>query len=154
MKEKKKKKETLNIRERKFVKGLAAGLPPTTAMRQAGYTHYTATSKAGAKARESKIQATIQELMEKQGLTSEKLLSKLDEGLESTKVISANVIAPNGEGMSDANGMTKDFIDVPDYATRHKYLDTAFKLGSYYPNEKVDVSGAIDVRSIEIKIIG
>lgn len=77
----------------------------------------------------------ISELMDNMGLTDHKLISKLSEGLEATKVISANVIAKNGEGMADANSMTKDFIDVPDMPTQHKFLDTALKLKGKYPKD-------------------
>lgn len=140
-----KKREKLNIRERKLIKGLAAGLTPTEAMRQAGYAESTAQVKAGKKVKESLIQASIQELMEKKGLTKDKLLDKLDEGLDSMKVISANVVAPDGGGMADAHGTTKDFIDVPDFAARHKYLDTALKLGDHYPTEKVEHSGGVEI---------
>lgn len=43
------------------------------------------------------------------------------DGLRAEKDISCNVIAQDGEGMKDANSMTKDFVKVPDYNTRHKY---------------------------------
>ncbi len=135
------KTKKLTIRERKLIKGLAAGLTPTEAMRQAGYSENTAKGKAGQKVAESRIQASIQEMMEERGLTKNKLLCKLEQGLEATKVISANVVAPSGEGMSDAHGTTKDFIEVPDFATQHKFLDTALKVGNYYPAEKKEITG-------------
>lgn len=73
-------------------------------------------------------------------LPDRKLLECLDEGLRSTKCISAMVVAPSGEEMADAHGMTKDFVEVPDYMARHKYLDTALKLKGRYPNEKQDIT--------------
>lgn len=66
--------------------------------------------------------------LKRAGLTRVKVYKKLAEGLDSTKVISCNVVAPDGEGMRDAGSMTKDFVDVPDYATRHKYVETALRL--------------------------
>jgi len=36
--------------------------------------------------------------------------------MNSKKVISAMVIVSNGEGMKDANSMTRDFIEVDDCA--------------------------------------
>lgn len=50
-----------------------------------------------------------------------KLVKVANEGLDATKVVACNIIAPDGEGMKDANSMTKDFIDVPDHQTRHKF---------------------------------
>lgn len=59
------------------------------------------------------------------------------EAMEATKVISANVIAINGEGMADANSQTKDFIDVPDYAVRLKAADSVAKLKGYIQDRTV-----------------
>ena len=53
-----------------------------------------------------------------------KIHKRMEDGLQATKVISCNVIAPDGEGMKDADSMKKDFIDVPDHHCRHKYLTT------------------------------
>lgn len=53
----------------------------------------------------------------------DELLTKVHlEGLQATKVIAANIT------YGDANEKTNDFIDVPDHPTRHKYLDTAYKV--------------------------
>ena len=53
--------------------------------------------------------------------------------MQATKVISANIIAPEA---ADAHGTTKDFVDVPDYATRLKAADSVSKLKGYI-SEKV-----------------
>jgi hypothetical protein len=134
---KKKKSERLKIRERKFIKAILDGKCPTDAMREAGYAENTALYKSGEKLK--KVKSTIQQLMEKRGLTDDRLLEVLEQGLESKKVIAANIIAPNGEGMKDANSLTKDFIEVEDFATRHKYLDTALKLKDSYPASKINL---------------
>lgn len=91
--------------------------------------------------------------MEKQGITDERIMKVLDEGLQADKVISAMVISLNGEGMKDANSMTKDFVEVPDHPTRHKFFDSACKLKSLYPNEKLEVehTGLIEVFHIPLK---
>jgi len=70
----------------------------------------------------------FKKLLSKSGVTDNKLTIKIKEGLDATKVISCNVIAQDSEGMKDADSMTKDFVDVEDYATRHKYLVTALEL--------------------------
>jgi hypothetical protein len=61
------------------------------------------------------------DLMEEAGVTDKVLQDKILEGLTATRVISAV------KGTS-ANGGTTDFIDVPDFMARHKYLETALKL--------------------------
>ena len=62
------------------------------------------------------------DLMEESGLTDDKLNKKLVEGLDATRSVSARITN------KDAGVDTDDFIDVPDFQTRHKYLETALKL--------------------------
>ena len=70
--------------------------------------------------------------MEAAGITDKLLQEKLLEGLDSTKQIGARKIVQGArtghEIRVDAMTDTDDFIDVPDYAVRHKYLETALKL--------------------------
>ena len=120
------KKKRLSERDRKTIKGILRGESVPKAMEKAGFTKNTARVACGKKARE--LAPTIQKLMEKQGITNQRLCKVLDDGLRATKVISANVIAQNGEGMADAHAMTKDFVEVDDFAVRHKYLETGLKL--------------------------
>lgn len=135
--QKKPSKQKLTVRERKFIKGLMEGKTPSQAMREAGYTESTARVKSSAKVAE--LQPTIQALMEKRGLTDNRFLEVLERGLESTKVISCNIVAVDKEGMKDADSMTKDFIDVPDFATQHKYMETGLKLKGHL-RDKLDVT--------------
>jgi len=72
-------------------------------------------------------------LMELMGLSDSRLLKKADEGLEATRTISVMT-------GSKAKGTDTDFIDVPDYAIRHKYLETNFKLKNRLTG-KLEVSG-------------
>ena len=60
-------------------------------------------------------------LMQARGLSIGKLLGVLEEGLNANRVISAI------KTDKQANGATSDFIEVPDHAVRHKYLETAGK---------------------------
>ena len=143
-----KKKRPLNIRERKLIKALIAGELPTKAMRTAGYTVNTANTKQGKKLEE--VRETIQALMEKKGLTDDYLLDGLIEGTKATKVISATIIAKNGEGMKDADSMSKDFIDVEDFAVRHKYYETGFKLKGYL-RDKIDLSGDVTIELVSYR---
>lgn len=88
----------------------------------------------------------ITEFMEKSGLTDKLLADKLNEGLDAMKQLSARVIIKKGTAISQANGelppadnRTDDFVEVEDYAVRHKYLETALKLKGRYI-EKVDLT--------------
>ena len=143
---KKSKKKPLNIRERKFVKSIIEGKSAAQAMRDAGYSERMAKSCASEKL--VKTSETIQQLMEKKGLTDDYLLQGLLEGTKATKNISCIVIAPNGEGQKDANSMTRDFVEVADFPTRHKYLETGFKLKGHL-RDKLDISGDIIVEVVK-----
>jgi phage terminase small subunit len=132
-------KKIVTVRERKVIKSILEGKTPTQAMRDAGYSETTARCKSVKKVEE--LKPTIEELMEKMGITDERLLDTLNRGLDATKVISANVIARDGEGMADAHSMTKDFVDVEDFAVRHKYMETGLKLKGKL-TEKREITGA------------
>jgi len=134
----------LTMRERKFIAGLAAGKTQKQAAIDAGYSQKSADCLAYQTLQKATVQTAFQKILEKQGITDEKLGEVLAEGLDATKVIACNVIAPNAEGMKDANSMTKDFIDVPDFIARHKFLDTALKLKRHYPAEQVEVDTTIE----------
>lgn len=63
---------------------------------------------------------TIVEMMETvEGLRPVDRLKCLAEGLYANKQIS---------GIGDANGKSVEFVEVPDYANRYKYLELSFKL--------------------------
>ncbi len=62
-----------------------------------------------------------QQLMEKY-LPDATLLQVHREGLQANKVVSARITG------ADANEATDDFIEIPDHPTRHKFLETAYKL--------------------------
>jgi hypothetical protein len=66
-------------------------------------------------------------LME-QYFPDDKLAKKIDEGLEATKVVTSP---------------TEPDKEVEDYATRHKYLDTALKLKGKYPESKSGVGVSV-----------
>lgn len=85
------------------------------------------------------------DFLEAAGITDKLLQQKLMEGLDSTKQIGARKIVQGArtghEIRVDATTDTDDFIDVPDYAIRHKYLETILKLKSRLVERK-DVTSA------------
>lgn len=151
-KAKKKKVRSLTLREKRLIKYLPQAKTISEAMRKAGYSESIINS---GKARKEVLQKpTIIEVMEKQGITDERVMQVLDDGLKADKVISATIIAGNGEGMKDADSMSKDFIEVPDHPTRHKFFDSACKLKSLYPSEKVEVEHTGQVLVVHIPVKG
>ena len=134
------KERKLSLRERKFIKYLSQGHTQKDAALKAGYSAKHIESFASHKIKETQVAKAFTQILIDQGVTDEKLGIIISQGIEANKVISCNVIVE--EGMKDANSMTKDFIDVPDWIARHKFVDTALKLSSKYPAEKKEITGA------------
>ena len=92
-------------KQKKFIKGILIGKRPSEASVEAGYK-----SKASIT---PKIRNAIDLLMDRAGMRDEDLVKDLKEGLKE-----ANKFYGNGDNM----------VERPDYAVRHKYLETALKL--------------------------
>ena len=65
--------------------------------------------------------------LEAQGLSLGEVVETVKEATKANKVISAMVVNKKGDGMKDANSMTKDFIEIPDHPTRLKAAEMAAK---------------------------
>ena len=101
------------------------------AMREAGYS--PATAKTPQKLTESKAFAQI---MEESGITDIKLSEVLKDGLEATKAV---VMGKES---------TESFVDVqPDYAIRHKYLETGLKMKGLVPKDAMPGSNFIQINN-------
>ncbi len=114
----------MNVRRQLYKKYRLSGLSAYQAALKSGYSISTA-EKAGSVLEKN---GDFQAILVKAGIDDLSLANLISEGLQANKVISCNIIAPNGEGMKDANSMTKDFVDVPDWQARHKFLETVLKL--------------------------
>lgn len=125
------------IKEKKFVKEyLATGNATEAAARVYDVSSRETAATIG---NENLIKLEISDLMDQMGISDERLVSVLDEGLQANRTISA--IAG-----TEANGGTVDFVDVPDFQTRHRYLETGLKLKDKFPSTKVEHDGVLDVR--------
>ena len=130
------KKGELSIPDRKTLKGIMKGKSIAASMRDAGFSAKTANCKAGKKMKQ--LAPTFIELMEKHGITDDFLSETMLNGLKANKVISCNIVNIAKNGMKDADSMTKDFIDVEDHPTRHRFMDTALKVKGHM-RDKDDV---------------
>ena len=97
----------------------------------------------------TKANLSNNELLDEMGMTDAYLHEKLDEGLNATKTISVIPIPPKpcepGSGdLPKANSKNVEYVDVDDFAVRHRYLDTAYKLKGKYPPTTVknELTGA------------
>jgi hypothetical protein len=113
----------LSIKERKTIQGIFEGKPVSKSMVDAGYAETTAHGKCSEKYKE--LEPTIKAIMESKGLTDDKLIQILKDGLRADKEGSkGNLLA--------------------DYGTRHRYLETALKLKELL-GDKADVNVNIDL---------
>lgn len=142
----KKKKDKLTLKERRLIRELAKGKSVLQAAKDAGYAETTATSDVYNTLDKPRVQTAFQKILEDQGISDAKLGQVISEGLEAYKVISANIIknknsaiADEQDGMKEADESTKDFVEVPDFMARHKFVDTVLKLKEHYPAEKQEV---------------
>lgn len=133
---KREKRPPKTIKEKKFVKALATAGSGVEAARVAGYKDPIQA------AYENKIKLDVETLMDKAGLTDDRLFSKLDDLVEAQRTVSAI-------GGKDANAGTVDFVDVPDNQVQLKALEMAFKLKDKFPSTKTDItSGGEPLRVI------
>lgn len=109
-------------------------------MRQAGYSEKTA--KTPKKLTESDAFKKFAD-----SLPDDLLIKVHLEGLNATK--------HQGVGGMVLNVEKKEFghteVEVPDFPTRHKYLDSAYKIKGAYATEKVDVTSAGEQITIDEK---
>jgi hypothetical protein len=121
--------EKIAPRKKKLIKGISEGKTQRQAAIDAGYSPKTADSQASQILKEPKVIATIQDMMDKAGLSNEKLLEKHVELLNATKTISCVSGKEAGSG-------SVDFVDVPDYQTQFKALEASYKLKGAFVEKK------------------
>ena len=135
------KEPKLTLKQKKFIKLYLESGNATKACQEAYQCSYESARRMGSE-NLSKLGVTLKELMEAKGLSLGRLMDVLDDGLKANRVISAI----NTD--KQASGATADFIDVPDHAVRHRYLETASKwLGldqNSQPTNQVNVQFVIN----------
>lgn len=136
------KEGALTVRQRKWLKVYLETGNATEAAVQS-YTCHTRESAASI-GWENLRKLDFSGVMEETGISIVHLLSKLKEGLESKRVISARITS------SEAGIDTNDFIEVPDYQTRFRYLELALKLKKLLPITAIPFSPEIPTGALHI----
>jgi hypothetical protein len=113
-----------SVKQKKAFKQVLSGTKITKAMVSAGYS--VSTSRSTGKLTNSK---GWQELME-QHLPDSLLAKKHKEGLNATSK------TPQISGRDNKGAPEYEYVDEPDFSTRHKYLDTAYKLKGRYSSSE------------------
>jgi hypothetical protein len=135
------KKKPLLTKEKKFFEGRGAGKSKRAAAIDAGYAASSA-SHMGTVITQ-KHSDLWDDLLNAQGLDNAKLAKTITDGTEATRVISAV------HTDKEASGASCDFINVPDWMARHRYVDTALKLRDAFPASNVNLNGNIKVEVVQ-----
>jgi hypothetical protein len=106
------KEPKLTLKQTKFLKYYFETGNATQAVLKAGYNCDEYTARAIGSQNLTKLNVKVKDLMEAKGLSLGRLMDTLDDGLQSWKVHTSH---------------TEPDRKVPDFATRHKYLETAAK---------------------------
>ena len=110
--------KALNPRQRRFVAGLADGKTHRQAAVDAGVPPGGADSFAQRALKDERLQETFTELLDRVGLSEERILRVLMDNLEATKVVSTIV----------TEGKVSDVLLHPDYAVRQRAAQLALEL--------------------------
>ena len=104
------------------------GMSQYNAARSAGYSHNTANKAHRIEERVVGVKGGINEELEQIGLTDKVLSEHARAGLNATRTQSCDVYVSASGDNYELNENSNDFIEVPDWNARHKYLQTILKL--------------------------
>jgi len=141
---------TLTLKQRKLAKYVASGMTGKAAAIASGYSHASATSTASDLLNHNlPVQAYLYRLMDQKGLTDSHLLTTLKEGLQAKKMVG---LWPGKDDrtLPDAKETQGDYVGVPDYATRHKYLETGLKLRGHLQPEMKPDAPAVNINILSV----
>lgn len=120
----------LSNKQKQLIKGVAEGKSIHKAALDAGYPPNAAKGRVYSMIQKPGFQSRIAELMREQGLDDPVLLEALRDGLNATRT--------NAKGE-----------EVPDHATRHRFLETALKVrGGFAPTKTLRGSVSFDLSEI------
>lgn len=114
----------LTVKEAKLVKGVVQGKPKYKAAVEAGYSEKSARSIATETLKKPNIQEALQAELAKQGITLEKIIKPIKDGLEAEKV---SIVGNGDEAMAEI---------TPDHSIRLKASDMAQKLMGVKANQE------------------
>ena len=133
-----KSKSACKLRRKKIIKALAEGKTNQQAGVEAGLSPKTAADQVSQIISEPKTRSEFQKLLD-DAVPDSELATKYKALLESKKCISAMVVASSGEGMKDANSMTRDFVEVDDCAVQLKAADSISKLKGHLVEKPTNI---------------
>ena len=126
--------------------GMEIGYAESTALKDTSTLTENPLVKEAEREYESKV---LQELEKKYPNLALKLAEKLDQGMDATRAISAIIHAATG---AKENSKT-EFVEVPDYGTRHKYVATTLELMGEIGDKRKDTSGNVFNISMLVNLV-
>ncbi len=147
------KKVTPKLRHKLLLqKALKNGGRLAPAMRELGYSEATINSPKNITQTDS-----WQELL-KRHIPESKLAQKLDEGLEANKQLAKSPVfkkdAPTSQSAHELpTALDGNFIEVPDFAVRHKYLETALKVSGKIIEKKDITTDGEKLEALQVVIV-
>lgn len=132
-------------KQKAFFRNLVESDTPRQAAIKAGYNE--ATAHISAKSNIEHYHDYWSKLLNEAGATDEVLAQTVAEGLKANKVVGYL-----NNKVNDVEKVSDEFVEVPDYHIRAKYVDIALKLKNAYPAQKVQHSGDSEA-PLAIKII-
>jgi len=118
----------LSIKQRRFVKCYLQSGNASAAALKAGYKNRQRGFELVSKLVNSGL---FREFLEQNGLNDNELIKVLKEGLQATKVVGYLNNKTNG-----TQKVSDEFVEIPDYNCRHRYLETALKLKHLFPEKE------------------
>lgn len=118
----------LSARERRLVDGLLSGLSKSEAMRAAGYSESYVRTRASVVCSRNNITSAIRGAMCAAGITAQELAATMKAGLSA----------------SSQDGR-------PDFLARHKYLESALRVGGFEPSNAQSSEESYEERIFRIR---
>lgn len=149
------KKEPKTVRQKKFFKNVSEGMTTRQAAIKAGYNE--ASAHVSASQNIKNYQDYWSKMLDKAGCSDEVICQTIAEGLKATKVIGyLHSVNKDQDGqmhkIKPDEVVANEFVEVPDYPTRAKFVDIALKLKNAYPANKHEVAGK-DGGPLEVNIV-
>ena len=117
----------LSVRQRKFAKGLLEGKTQKQAALDAGAPPASAETWASKEVRNPKFQSEFHRILDRQGLSEERLAEVHAQNLQATKTLVAS-----------HEGKITDQLEVPDYGVRQRAVDSGWDLHARRKPEEVE----------------
>lgn len=126
------------------------------ALLEAGYSENVADKQAEEVLGSAGVRDVLLKAMDKAGATIEKVAQAIGEGLTATKMHGVGgMMMSFDKGKDDKmkpSGIGHTEIEVPDFATRHKYVVTALEVRDAFPTKKLEITTPLTYKELETGI--